>query len=323
MKPLMSVSLDADNLWSYMKTHGDPGWETYPSYLDALVDLVLPRLERHGLRITFFLVGKDASIAANTDALRSIAKAGHEIGNHSFHHEPWLHLYSRQQLEDEISLAEEHIEAVTGQRTIGFRGPGFSVTRAVLEVLAARGYLYDASTFPTFIGPLARAYYFMASRRLSTADREQRAKLFGTVRDGLWPLRPYRWDLGGPALVELPVTTMPGLRTPIHLSYILYLATISRGVAMRYLRAALGLLRARGIQPSFLLHPLDFLGGDKVRGLEFFPGMRLATSAKLAVFDEAVETITSRFRVVTLAEHARAVLEASTARVRAARPVWA
>jgi hypothetical protein len=323
MKPLMSVSLDADNLWSYMKTHGDPGWETYPSYLDALVELVLPRLEQHGLRITFFLVGKDASIAGNVDALRSIAKAGHEIGNHSFHHEPWLHLYSRQQLEEEIALAEEHIQAATGQRTIGFRGPGFSVTRAVLEVLAARGYLYDASTFPTFIGPLARAYYFMASRGLSTADREQRALLFGSVRDGLRPLRPYRWDLGGPALVEMPVTTMPGLRTPIHLSYVLYLASFSRGAAMRYLRTALGLLRATGIEPSFLLHPLDLLGGDKVRGLEFFPGMKLATSAKLALFDEAIETIKGRFQVVTMAEHARAVLDQSTVRVRAVQPAWA
>jgi hypothetical protein len=26
-KPLASLSLDLDNLWSYMKTHGDPGWE--------------------------------------------------------------------------------------------------------------------------------------------------------------------------------------------------------------------------------------------------------------------------------------------------------
>jgi hypothetical protein len=33
-RPLLSVSLDADNLWSYMKTHGDAGWQA--SYADGV-----------------------------------------------------------------------------------------------------------------------------------------------------------------------------------------------------------------------------------------------------------------------------------------------
>ncbi|MEW5916878.1 MAG: polysaccharide deacetylase, partial [Gemmatimonadota bacterium] len=32
-RPLASISFDADNLWSYMKTHGDATWQAYPSYL--------------------------------------------------------------------------------------------------------------------------------------------------------------------------------------------------------------------------------------------------------------------------------------------------
>ena len=36
-KPICSLSLDLDNQWSYMKTHGDPGWEDFPSYLDIVV----------------------------------------------------------------------------------------------------------------------------------------------------------------------------------------------------------------------------------------------------------------------------------------------
>ena len=27
MKPIASLSLDLDNKWSYMKTHGDAGWD--------------------------------------------------------------------------------------------------------------------------------------------------------------------------------------------------------------------------------------------------------------------------------------------------------
>ena len=101
-KPLASLSLDLDNLWSYMKTHGDSGWESFPSYLDIVVPRVLDFLEKRGLKITFFVVGQDAALQKNHAAIRSIADAGHEIGNHSFNHEPWLHLYSEQQIESEF-----------------------------------------------------------------------------------------------------------------------------------------------------------------------------------------------------------------------------
>ncbi|MGH7756410.1 MAG: polysaccharide deacetylase family protein, partial [Vulcanimicrobiaceae bacterium] len=84
-----SLSLDLDNEWSYLKTHGDPAWEQYPSYLDVVVPRVLEVTARLGLRITVFIVGQDAALERNHPALRSIAAAGHEIGNHSFHHEPW------------------------------------------------------------------------------------------------------------------------------------------------------------------------------------------------------------------------------------------
>ena len=92
-KPLASLSLDLDNLWSYMKTHGDPGWEDLPSYLDLVVPRVLDFLKERGLCITFFIVGQDAALERNRDALAAIVRAGHEVGNHSFAHEPWIHLY--------------------------------------------------------------------------------------------------------------------------------------------------------------------------------------------------------------------------------------
>src|SRR5687768_5627494 len=83
-KPTGSLSLDLDNQWSYMKTHGDPGWESFPSYLDLVVPRVLDFLEARNLTITVFIVGQDASLEKNRAALSAIAAAGHEIGNHSF-----------------------------------------------------------------------------------------------------------------------------------------------------------------------------------------------------------------------------------------------
>ncbi|MDQ3042129.1 MAG: hypothetical protein M3R11_07080 [Acidobacteriota bacterium] len=40
-KPIASLSLDLNNKWSYMKTHGDAGWETFPTYLDVGVPRTL------------------------------------------------------------------------------------------------------------------------------------------------------------------------------------------------------------------------------------------------------------------------------------------
>src|SRR5690606_21284201 len=111
--------------------------------LDVFVPYVLDVLTRMDLKITFFIVGADAAEEKNHAALRAIAEAGHEIGNHSFEHEPWLHLYSSSELQDEIARAETAIEGATGQRPIGFRGPGFSWSPDLLDVLCERGYLFD------------------------------------------------------------------------------------------------------------------------------------------------------------------------------------
>ncbi len=75
-KPICSLSLDLDNQWSYMKTHGDPGWETFPSYLDLVVPRVLEILRQFDWKITFFIVGQDAALEKNRDALASIARGG-------------------------------------------------------------------------------------------------------------------------------------------------------------------------------------------------------------------------------------------------------
>ena len=109
----------------------------------------------------------------------------------------------------DIAEAEDALAQATGVRPIGFRGPGYSWSRDLLEVLADREYLYDASTLPTYIGPLARAYYFWTAR-LTPAQRAERKQLFGSFRDGLRSVKPYRWSLsGGRTLLEIPVTTMP------------------------------------------------------------------------------------------------------------------
>ncbi len=304
-KPLASLSLDLDNLWSYMKTHGDQGWESFPSYLDIVVPRVLDFLDKRGLKITFFIVGQDAALEKNHKAIRAIADAGHEIGNHSFNHEPWLHLYSEQQIEDDLARTEQLIESLTGQKPVGFRGPGYSLSETVLRILAQRGYKYDASTLPTFLGPLARAYYFMTTK-LSPEEREFRKQLFGKLSDGFKPIRLYQRKIDGydNGLVEIPVTTMPFFRIPFHVSYILYIYRLSPLLAKTYFRMAIWLCRITGTSPSLLMHPLDFLGSEDIKELSFFPAMNLSSKRKLQLLNDVLNIYSSHFTIVTLCQHA-------------------
>jgi peptidoglycan/xylan/chitin deacetylase (PgdA/CDA1 family) len=306
VRPIASLSLDLDNQWSYMKTHGDAGWDVFPSYLDVVVPRFLSIFKERGLRITVFIVGQDAALEKNHAALGRIAQAGHEIGNHSFHHEPWLHLYTEEQVDDEIARAEDAIERATGKRPHGFRGPGFSLSPAVLRVLLRRGYRYDCSTFPTFLGPLARAYYFLKSD-LPKEERERRKQLFGGWKEGLRSIDPYRWELPEGSLLEIPVTTLPMLRVPIHLSYVLYLSAFSPWLARTYFAAAMAACRALGTGPSILLHPLDFLSGEDIDALAFFPGMSLSVDRKLACVEACLDLLEQRFEVHCLEEHAEAI----------------
>lgn len=309
MKPVASVSVDLDNHWSYLKTHGDASWEELPSYLDRAVPRALGMFSELGITATFFIVGLDAEQARNDEALGSIAAAGHEIGNHSFFHEPWMNRNTTSEVGAELERADEAIARVTGRKPIGFRGPGFTLSESILEALAKRGYKYDASTLPTFIGPLARAYYFR-STDLTEEQKAERATLFGDFSEGRRPNRPYSWDGLGASLAELPVTTMPGLRTPIHVSYLLYLSRISPRLASAYLEIALRLLRITDNGPSMLLHPLDFLGGDDVAGLEFFPGMDLGGAYKTELTRGFVAQMVRHFEVVGCAAHVESTASA-------------
>jgi hypothetical protein len=320
-RPVASVSLDTDNLWSYLKVHGDAGWEAYPSYLARLVPRALDALDQLDLRITFFIVGRDAAQAPDRGVLRSLTGAGHEIGNHSYLHEPWLHRYTPAEVDAEIARAHGAIAASTVMVPSRFRGPGFSESPDLLEALAPRCSQYDASTLPTFIGPLARAYY-VRTARLSPDERRDRVMLFGRFSEGFRPVRPYEWSLpSGKRLLEIPVTTMPGLRVPFHLTYLLYLARVSEPLMRTYLRTALAACRLAGIGPSFLLHPLDLLSGDEVPELRFFPGMDLPSERKRALFVQVLTMLRDHFTLAPMGVHAAAIRE--RAEVRVLRPLAA
>ena len=303
----MSLSLDLDNKWSYLRTYGNEAWQQFPSYLNLVIPRILDFFAARNIKITFFIVGQDAALDENREAISRLSAAGHDIGNHSFKHEPWLHTYSEEELNRDLQMAEEAIKEVTGVRVNGFRGPGYSITETTLRVLKMRGYKYDATAFPNILNPLSRAYLF-ATSKLSREEKRRRKALFGSFSDAFRPVKPYRWNLGQESLLELPVTTMPVFKTPIHFSYLTYLGTFSRILAKTYLRFAISMCDLTGTEPSLLLHPLDFMGKEDDSDLSSFPGMGLLLARKLDLMDTYFEMLLKSFTPVTVGEHVEIIM---------------
>lgn len=106
-------------------------------------------------------------------------------------------------------------------------------------------------------------------------------------------------------LVEIPVTTTPLLRLPFHMTYPLFLRQKFGQLWRIDPRASFALGSLRGVAPSMLVHPLDFLSAEHEPELSFCPGMKPPRAAKLEVVGATL--ISDRFRVVTFAEAAAEV----------------
>ncbi len=298
-RPVATISLDLDNKWSYLRTHGDARWRYFPSYLHLAVPRILSFLAARGVRLTFFVVGSDATRPENHDLLRALVHRGHEVGNHSFHHEPWLRRYSREEIRREVVATHEELVRVTGSAPSGFRGPGFSWSPLLIQILAELGYTFDASSLPTVLAPLARLYFLRRST-MPQEERSLREGVFGTFRDGLRPVGPHYLKTNGHRMLEIPVTTIPLLRIPFHLSYLMYLAQKSRKLMRAYFVLALSLCRTTGTPPSFLLHPLDFLDVGEAPELAFFPAMSIPWQEKLEIADEVLTLLASRYTLLPM-----------------------
>ena len=89
-EPLVSVSVDLDAVECYFRIYALPGPPPEEARF-AILRRCLPRFAelfaRHGVRATFFVVGRDLEQDAEGRApLAELARAGHELANHSYTH---------------------------------------------------------------------------------------------------------------------------------------------------------------------------------------------------------------------------------------------
>jgi hypothetical protein len=64
-------------------------------------------------------------------------------------------------------------------------------------------------------------------------------------------------------------------------------------------------------RPSLLLHPLDFLGGDEINDLSFFPAMSLTAERKMRVVDKVLSLYSRLYNVVSLQKYIQTIQQNS------------
>jgi hypothetical protein len=213
---IASVSVDLDEIPNYFEIHG----LGQPRGLAAslVYDVALARLQAlasaGGFPLTLFTIGSDVARAEAARGLRDAAGHGHEIANHSLDHRYDLVRLGRDEITRQIEEGARVIEAATGQKPIGFRAPGYTISDEVFDVLTELGVAYDSSVFPC---PAYFAAKTAAIGAIALRGRKSRS-IIDTPKVLLSPTRPYRigkpyWKRGE-GLLEIPVQVTRGLRLP-------------------------------------------------------------------------------------------------------------
>lgn len=64
-----------------------------------------------------------------------------------------------------------------------------------------------------------------------------------------------------------------------------------------YLNTAIRMCKITNTPISFLLHPLDLIGGDQITQLAFFPGMNVSSGKKVEVFKNVINSLKKNYEV--------------------------
>jgi polysaccharide deacetylase family protein (PEP-CTERM system associated) len=174
-------------------------WATFPSRVRRNCDRILDLFEKYKWRATFFVLGW---VAERDRALvRDIAKAGHELGCHSYAHRRVCSL-SPEEFREDLRRARGLIEDAAGVRVLGYRAPTFSIGRRstwALEILAEEGFLYDSSIFPIRHDLYGYPDFPRFPQRLQLASGRELFEIpMSTIRLG-----GVNWPLGGGGYLRL------------------------------------------------------------------------------------------------------------------------
>ncbi len=308
----VSLTIDMDNYQDYHSLVANPGHgspEAGASFYFATIPRFLDIFDRHGMKATFFMVGRDGAVAEHKPLIREIAARGHEVGNHSYSHTYNFRKLDRAAKIAEIEQGDAAIADILGERPVGFRTPSCDVDCETHELLKERGYLYDSSVFPT---PLMYAFMLYGKLFVRRANYQ-----LGTLAAALGPPQPYlprtdklhrRLAAGAsraPHLVEIPISVLPGIRVP-------YYSTLLRMFGGKPFDWLVSAYPKRRFFLQMLFHLIDLADLEDSslgQALAKTPGLDVPLARRQHFVDAAVERLSRRAKPATLREVAQAYLE--------------
>jgi peptidoglycan-N-acetylglucosamine deacetylase len=262
---------------------------------------VMPRflelLDRHGVKATFFVIGRD--VAEHLEVLVRIAAAGHELANHTMNHPKQLVHLDEEAIAREIAECERALAQATGERIVGFRAPGYTISMRVIDCLRRAGYRYDSSLNASLCYyAIKTVFKAVRLKDVEYLSRQRFAEIFA-------PHSPYRMSahrLGAAdstqSLVEIPISVVPYLSYPFVTSLMLQFGT-------RPSLGALSMIVSRNRFVNCELHINEFTDRGDVNG---YAGklyltrqyLRIALADRMAYYDRLIGAIKRSCDVVLL-----------------------
>jgi polysaccharide deacetylase family protein (PEP-CTERM system associated) len=154
-------------------------WEHLPSRVEGNFHRLLDLLSENNARATCFFLGWVGQ--RFPELVREAFRRGHEIASHGYAHRLVYEL-TEQEFQQDALRSKCLLEDIAGTEVLGFRSAGFSLTERTpwfFARLAAAGYRYDSSIFPS-----KRAH--------------------GGISGA--PQHPYVVDVQGARIIEFPVS---------------------------------------------------------------------------------------------------------------------
>jgi polysaccharide deacetylase family protein (PEP-CTERM system associated) len=148
MRPTFVLSCDFED-WHQLvlRRLGRPDWRAGSGEFVEHVGATLALLDELGVTATFFVAGVAAE--RHPDALRAVARAGHEIACHGYLHRR-VFQQTPAEFRADVVRSLDVIEEICGETPAGYRAPWFSINRDArwaLDVLAEIGFRYDSSLY--------------------------------------------------------------------------------------------------------------------------------------------------------------------------------
>ena len=106
---------------------------------------IVELFEKLGIKATWFTTA--AIGLADTKIFKRLVDSGQEIALHALHDRDDYYKMTEDKASKRIEKAKNIVEAISGQKTVGFRAPRFQ--HPSLKIIKELGFKYDSSLHPS------------------------------------------------------------------------------------------------------------------------------------------------------------------------------